>query len=424
MRLRHYRTSAPRCRPPKVSVLIKSYNHASYVRRCLESVLEQSFHDFEIIVTDDASADGTLDVLRSFYDSRISLAAFEENQGLSSAMNATIARATGEYVAILNSDDWALPDRLARQAAFLDANPGVAAVFGRPLVVDERGQPRNTEDVFAPLAHIHDFDRASWLKRFFYHGNCLCAPTAMIRRAVLEEVGLYDRRLTNLQDFDFWIRMLVAGLNIHVLALPALTAFRIRDGQRNMSAPRDDSLLRSEFEFAQILGHYLSLDEATLTRAFRNDLDNCPHAAGAPLPMKVAELALTVPRASHRLFALETIHANARQKADFDRLRELAGSLDPFGLLAPSRVAHEAAEAGDGPSVNQAQAHGQPSRDTEDLLAMIRAYEESTSWRVTWPMRSLAAHVPHRWRRLGRRGLQSAWLSMTPLRPSWWRDTS
>jgi glycosyltransferase involved in cell wall biosynthesis len=124
---------------PKVSVVIKSYNHAPYVRQSIQSILDQSFQDFEIVVTDDGSTDGTPDVVREFSDPRIRLDVFERNRGISNAMNATIARARGELIAILNSDDFALPNRIERQVAFLDANQETAAVFGLPRTVDEKG---------------------------------------------------------------------------------------------------------------------------------------------------------------------------------------------------------------------------------------------------------------------------------------------
>ena len=113
----------------RVSVVLKSYNHASYVGEAIQSILDQSFQDFEIIVTDDGSRDGSPDVIRRFADKRLNLVAFEKNRGISAAMNNAISRAKGEFIAILNSDDFALPQRLERQVTFLDANPQIAGVF-------------------------------------------------------------------------------------------------------------------------------------------------------------------------------------------------------------------------------------------------------------------------------------------------------
>ncbi len=100
-----------------------SYNHAAFVGEAIQSILEQSFQDFEIVVTDDGSRDGTPDVIRKFPDRRIKLEVFPENRGGVIAGNSAIRRASGKYIARLNSDDFFLPGKLEKQVAFLDANP-------------------------------------------------------------------------------------------------------------------------------------------------------------------------------------------------------------------------------------------------------------------------------------------------------------
>lgn len=320
--------AAPRA-DPAVSVLVKAYNHAPYVARTIESVLDQSFQDFEIVATDDGSTDGTLDVLRGFSDPRLRLEASARNRGISAAMNATVARARGRYLAILNSDDWALPGRLERQVAFLDANPGVSSVFGLPRPVDEAGEPAVARDDFrAPLA-FPDRSRRSWLRRFFFHGNCLCAPTAMIRREAYAAAGAYDSRLTNLQDLDMWVRMLVAGHAIHLLP-EELTAFRIRDGMANASAPRPDSLLRAGFETGKILRHFAGFDAGLFEEVFGGD-DVRAWPPDTPVAARVANLALHHPAAEYRSFALDVLYETARTPDEFDRLRALTGSVDVLG---------------------------------------------------------------------------------------------
>ncbi|WP_132254320.1 glycosyltransferase [Methylobacterium segetis] len=320
---------------PAVSVLVKSYNHAPYVAQTIRSLLDQSFQDFEIVVTDDASTDATAAIVRGFDDPRIRLEVSPENRGISGAMNATIARARGRYLAILNSDDWALPGRLARQAAFLDANPDVSAVFGMPRAVDEGGTPTVPFNDFRAPLRLPDFSRRSWLRQFFFHGNCLCAPTAMIRREAYTAAGRYDPRLTNYQDLDMWIRMLVSGQTIHVLD-EELTAFRIRAGDANLSAPRADTQLRSAFEKTKLLRHFATLDRATFEEVFGPGEDgwgeDFPH--DRPVALCVAELARRIPRVEYNHFALEIFYEAAERTEDFHRLRTEAGTIDAFGLQA------------------------------------------------------------------------------------------
>ncbi|HEY6234288.1 MAG TPA: glycosyltransferase [Candidatus Elarobacter sp.] len=316
-----------------VSGAIKSYNHAEYVHESIASVLAQSFQDFEIVVTDDASTDGTADVIARFTDPRIHFERFERNHGISAAMNATTDRARGEFVAILNSDDFALPGRLQTQVAFLRAHPGIAAVFGRPRVVGEDGEPAGGfEGVFTVPFSGGSAPRQAWLRHFFFHGNCLCAPTAMIRRSALE-TGRYDPRLTNLQDLDRWIQLLERH-EIHVLP-DELTAFRIRAGNRNMSAPRRDTLLRSVFETFEILKRYGRFGRMFLREIFAEDILRHAIDTSGPIGIWLAEIALTVPSAVHPLFALDAMFEAATTPDDFDRLRELSGTVNAFRLAEP-----------------------------------------------------------------------------------------
>jgi TolA-binding protein len=317
---------------PRVSVVIKAYSHAAFIRQAIQSILDQSFQDFEIIVTDDGSTDGTPDVVRTFSDPRIDLHVFEHNRGISNTMNATIARARGEFIAILNSDDFALPGRLERQVAFLDTHPEIAAVFGMPLTVDESGAPTESYFDFRAALGFPNYSRKTWLRFFFFFCNVLCAPTAMIRRSVYTKLGNYDPRLTNLQDLDMWVR-LSADHAIHVVS-EELTAFRIRKDNQNASAPRPDTLLRSQFEYAQILKRYRAMNPVILRETFAEDLAEREIAIDAGPDLWLAELALTIPSPAHRLFAVETLFETARLDVDIHRFRNVAGTTDVFGIAA------------------------------------------------------------------------------------------
>ena len=125
---------------PKVSIGIPSYNHEKYISETIESILNQTFQDFEIIITDDGSSDNSLDVIKSISDPRIKLFVFDENQGACKAVNNCIKNSRGEYFAYVSSDDVWDKDKLEKQVKFLDENPHFPAVFTKVNIIDEDGK--------------------------------------------------------------------------------------------------------------------------------------------------------------------------------------------------------------------------------------------------------------------------------------------
>jgi glycosyltransferase involved in cell wall biosynthesis len=315
---------------PCVSVVIKSYNHAPYVAQAIESILSQSFEDFEIVVFDDGSTDATPEIVLGFSDPRIRFEGSTVNQGASAAMNAAVARVRGEFIAILNSDDFALPGRLASQTAYLRAHPEVAAVFGAPRQVGEDGGATTSYEPFAApfVGDVHP--RAGWLRQFFFHGNCLCAPAAMIRRSALIKIGADDRRLTSLHDLDRWIRLLE---RFEICVLPdEVTGFRVRADGGNASAPSQAAFYRAAFELFQIFKRYRSFAPTFLREIFAEDLAAHGIDADRPAGVWLAEIALTGTQAWHPLYALDTLYSAATEDDDFRRLREWTGGINALRL--------------------------------------------------------------------------------------------
>jgi glycosyltransferase involved in cell wall biosynthesis len=343
-------------------VVIKAFNHAAYVGEAIRSALDQSFQDFEIVVTDDGSRDGTADVIRQFTDPRISLEVSERNRGISIAMNSVIQRSRGEFVAILNSDDFFLPGKLAKQVQFLKENPGVAAVFGLARLVDDRGSAISGDNRFVyPFSHAHPTS-AEFLRRFFFSGNFLCAPTAMVRRSAYADVGPYDPRLANLQDLDMWIRLCMRH-RIHVIQ-EELTAFRVHDNYQNMSAPRRDTIVRHQFEYFQTLKHYRNLPADFTREIFADDLASGAIDTDCPQQLWLAEIALSGSSYSHMLFALDTMFDATGTAGDrLDRLVELTGAINLFNLPGLPPSSGHSALAKD-PQLPAAPSSGGPSRNS------------------------------------------------------------
>jgi glycosyltransferase involved in cell wall biosynthesis len=313
---------------PKLSVVMASYNHVAFVRQAVDSVLGQSFADFEFVITDDGSRDGTADVLRSVQDPRIRLHVFPQNRGAVDALNDAITRSRGDYIAVLNSDDYFLPQKLARQVSYLDDNPGVGAVFGVPKVVDESDRELGEDEhLFARLFTKQNRTRVEWLRHFFEAGNCLCHPTLMIRRHCYDQIGLYDPLLMNLPDFDQWVR-LCRYFDIHVIP-DQISAFRLLAHERNTSAPSPPNLARTAWETIAVLGHYLTLPPDQLEEVVRVWPENLP---GRPVEVVLALAAIRVGRPGYLQFGFGLLRDCICRNAEAFPVKDyfkLVGQLDP-----------------------------------------------------------------------------------------------
>lgn len=321
---------------PKISVVMASYQHAAFVAEAVTSALTQTGPELELVITDDGSRDGTPDVIRRMTDPRIRLEVFPENRGACVAANDAITRARGEYIAVLNSDDFFLPGKLARQAEFLDAHPEVGAVFGLPRFVDERGAPFvNPSHAFTRLYTSENRPRHAWLRHFFYERNCLCHPTVMLRRECYARAGLFDPLLMQLPDLDFWVR-LCAAFEIHILPEP-LTAFRILDREKNVSTPAPDRLARAAWEMAQVLERYAALPAAELVAIFAGET---PVAGGADPQVGLALRAIRVGKPGYAAFGLNLLRRRLREAPGSFPVTEyfrLVGTADPLAAEFYSR---------------------------------------------------------------------------------------
>jgi len=309
---------------PRVSVVMPAYNHAEYVRTAAESVLVQSFGDLELVVTDDGSTDGTGDVIAELGDSRVKFRAYERNRGACDALNDAIERSVGEYIAVLNSDDFFLPSKLSEQVAYLDRHPEVAATFGMARLVDESGaEVSETSHPYGKAFSAENRPRHSWLRHFFFSGNAICHPTAMVRRTCYDQVGLYDRALMQLPDLDMWIRI-CSTYEIHVSST-VLTGFRILLNDGNVSGQQPQSRVRLLWEQQQVLRRFLRLSPAELTAVFGADLPRASKLAAPDWPAALARVALSIDSIAHHAFALAVL------QDDVDRP---VGGTDPLELFA------------------------------------------------------------------------------------------
>ncbi|MGZ8173666.1 MULTISPECIES: glycosyltransferase [Methylobacter] len=244
---------------PKVSVILTSFNHDKYLHEAIDSVLKQTFTDFEMIIWDDASVDDSWEIIQSYSDQRIQAFQNPQNQGPVFGVNKAIFEvASGEYIAIHHSDDiWEL-DKLAKQVAFLAAHSEVGAVFSNAQPIDQRGMPLTDQTHFYyDIFSQPNRSRHEWLRYFFLKGNALCHPSILIRKQCYVDCGAYRDMLAQLPDFDMWIR-LCAKYEIHIIE-DRLIKFRILDTEMNASGNRAVTRIRSSNECYKLLQQYRTL---------------------------------------------------------------------------------------------------------------------------------------------------------------------
>lgn len=208
--------------PPHVTVLLSVYNGERFLAEAIDSILGQSYENYEFIIIDDASTDSTAEILKRYArkDSRIKIVTNPVNLRLAASLNKGISLASGELIARMDADDVSLPDRLEKQVAFMQANPNVS-ICGTALSV--YGSP-NT--IWLPPLDDHV------IKATLLFESCLYHPTVVMRKSIFNgHTSPYSSRMVLAQDYDLWGRLM--GTNEIVFAnLPeALLCYRVTVGE-------------------------------------------------------------------------------------------------------------------------------------------------------------------------------------------------
>ena len=185
---------------PKVSVLMPNYNAWKYISEAIQSILNQTFTDFEFIIIDDCSTDNSWEIIQEFAkkDTRIIPIKNEKNIHIAKTRNIALAKARGEFIAFLDSDDVAEKDRLELQLDFIERNPNIDLCGSNMLIIDSNWNI-NWEKKY-PETDL-ECKNSIWFKNPFWQN------TMIIKRKCFLEVGFYDDDFRNAEDLDMWVRM-------------------------------------------------------------------------------------------------------------------------------------------------------------------------------------------------------------------------
>ena len=246
---------------PRCTVLMPVYNCEPYLAAAIQSILDQTFPDFHLLIVDDGSTDHSPEIASAFADARITVVRNETNQGIVAALNRGLAAIQTEYIARMDGDDLAVPDRLARQIETMDAHPEIGLCGGEVARFHPDGTSQGVQPWMRPLTHT-----AIQFQLLFH--NPICHITVMLRRSVMAHHGLtYSAQYPYAEDYELWTRL---GQRTRLANIPQLLA-RYRLHSDSSSARHRTEQRRSRWlirlQQASYLGMPIPTEEQILYQA-------------------------------------------------------------------------------------------------------------------------------------------------------------
>ncbi len=206
---------------PLVSVIMAAKNVEKYISEAIDSVINQTYKNWELIIVDDGSNDTTLSIIHSYVknDSRIKIICNEKSVGQAIARNTAVKNSSGDFLAILDADDIAMPDRITGQVHFLENNPNVSAIGGHAEIIDENGKSLGIK---RKALNIDAIRFSLLLQNQFIHS------AMMIRRDVFNKFGGYDNDFLYAEDYDLWCRIIEKNIILNINKV--VSKYRIQPG--------------------------------------------------------------------------------------------------------------------------------------------------------------------------------------------------
>ncbi len=385
-----------------VSVLMCTYNRENYLKRAIESVLNQTYKELEFIIIDDGSTDHSRELIEAFDDTRIQYYYLPENQYYCYAANYGMQFCNGEYIAIINSDDEWLPEKLEKQIKFLETNQMYGACFSEVTLIDNEGNDvsEQCQDMQRLFANHYE-TQEEWMEFFLFYGNSLCHPSAVIRKELLDKVGGFNLMFSQLADFDLWVRI-VMETPIYVMP-ERLIKFRWDIKKKNqISSNTKKHAIRSFNE--QILIRKQMIEQLTdeqfvrfYRKNFKNALSNTPLELEFERAFLLMECTTEVP--GLKVLGINKIEQVLRHTDAISVLK------NHFGLTVQDIyewnqdhwymdyiVVGEIAEQKE-KIAQQQQCIQEQEVELEKQKNLIEAYENSTSWKCTAPLRNIMRRI-------------------------------
>ncbi len=246
---------------PKISVCIPSYNHEKYIGKTIESILNQTYKNFEIIISDDNSKDNSENIIKSYKDQRINF--YKNNANIGPALNSNkfIELSNCDYILILPSDDVLLKNALEIYLKEIESDNNADVLFCWCQTIDEND---NEIDSYNMTIANQIRDKNKLLNELFYEQNFLMGPGVFIKKKLFDLIGNYNENLLQVQDLELWVRILTSGYRINIVN-EKLIKYRIHNENlsNNLNEPLKNIAINSRyiFEIQKVLENYKNIKD-------------------------------------------------------------------------------------------------------------------------------------------------------------------
>lgn len=302
---------------PKVSVALITYNQQDYVGKAIESILNQTYQNFEIIVGDDCSTDNTANVIKSYKDERIKYFKTDYNIGINGNLNLAVSQTSGKIVVFIAGDDKLRQHYLECIVKNFTKMSDVDVLYSRLCVIDKNDNYVKGEDEC--FDRVPNRTSEENIYKVFMNENILQSPGMAMRRRVIETIFPLSYSLINFQDYAMHIDILINGFKSYVLD-EILVDYRVFDDGKNISLNNDTAFKREQMEITSLMDYFLKIkDIELLKRVFKDEIQKHniePYED--TISFFLGQMALLSPHYKRKEWGYHTIMKFLSDKKNFD----------------------------------------------------------------------------------------------------------
>lgn len=306
---------------PKVSILCTAYNHEKFVKYFIQSVLNQTEQNFELLIVDDNSSDNTVGEIEKFIDPRIKFFKHEYNKGINAGINELFKIANGAYCVLIGSDDILKPNHLKTSTEFLDKNPNIGVYYSSLNLIDDYN---NLIEDKGNLHVRNNCDRFDLLKKMFFNHNMLLSPGMVVRKTALDKIMPLDLTILQYQDYQMHIKLL---LNNEIYQTEEkLVNYRIISENKNISARTSIVNKREELEEYKLMDTFLEIKDLNLLKnIFKEEIIHIGEPAEGVIPYFIGILAFSAVKEVRKNWGFHTIMNFLKTEENFELAHKTYG---------------------------------------------------------------------------------------------------